>query len=97
MLAIDESTLSMKLEPMERDFDQSLVPRAKAGEDWAYAELCSRHSIMALRVVNRIMRNSEDSEDVLQDVRLKAFVHPSGFDGRARFPHGSSALPSILP
>ena len=85
MLVRDECTSSIKLEPMEPDSDQTLVTLAKAGEAWAYAELCSRHSIMALRVVNRIMRNSEDSEDVLQDARLKAFVHLASFDGRAKF------------
>ena len=65
--------------------DEALVDKAKAGDGTAYAELCHRHSSMAMRVINRIVRNNEDTEDVLQEATLKAYVHLGGFDGRAKF------------
>jgi RNA polymerase sigma-70 factor (ECF subfamily) len=65
--------------------DIALVSLAKAGEQAAYVELIQRHSKMAMRMIMRILRNNEDSEDVLQDSILKAYVHLQGFDGRSKF------------
>lgn len=65
--------------------DDVLVALAKAGEHSAYVELCRRHSQMAMRMINRIVRNREDSEDALQESILKAYIHLDGFDGRSKF------------
>jgi RNA polymerase sigma-70 factor (ECF subfamily) len=65
--------------------DIALVSLAKAGEQAAYVELIQRHSKMVMRMIMRILRNNEDSEDVLQDSILKAYVHLHGFDGRSKF------------
>lgn len=65
--------------------DIELVDLAKAGRQDAYVELCNRHRKLAFMVVHRIMKNREDSEDVLQDSILKAYIHLNGFDGRAKF------------
>ncbi len=65
--------------------DEVLVDRAKVGDGTAFVELCRRHSSMAMRMINRIIRNDEDTEDVLQEATLKAYLHLNGFDGRAKF------------
>jgi RNA polymerase sigma-70 factor (ECF subfamily) len=65
--------------------DENLVERAKGGDGSAYAELCRRHSVMATRIIHRIVRNNEDTEDILQEAILKGYLHLEGFDGRAKF------------
>jgi RNA polymerase sigma-70 factor, ECF subfamily len=65
--------------------DESLVVRAQNGECWAYTELCRRHRVLVSSIVQRITKNSHDTEDVLQDCWMKAFVHIKTFDGRSSF------------
>jgi len=65
--------------------EAELVDAAKLGEHPAYAELCRRHSHVALCMIQRITRNREDSEDVLQETLLRAFLHLDKFDGRSTF------------
>ena len=65
--------------------DECLVVLAKDGVDDAYAELSRRHHQMVFRLVNRITRNDQDSEDVVQESLLKAFVHLESFNGRSKF------------
>jgi DNA-directed RNA polymerase specialized sigma24 family protein len=62
--------------------EESLVTSAKAGVHFAYAELCRRHSIRTLHVVQRITRNKEDA---LQESLLKAFTHLNTFDEKSKF------------
>jgi RNA polymerase sigma factor (sigma-70 family) len=50
-----------------------------------YAELCRRHSIKTLHVVQRITRNKEDAEDALQESLLKAFMHLNALDQKSKF------------
>jgi RNA polymerase sigma-70 factor, ECF subfamily len=65
--------------------DESLVEIAQNGGHWAYVELCGRHRKLMLRTVQRITKNSHDTEDVLQDAWMRGFVHIRTFDGRAAF------------
>jgi RNA polymerase sigma factor (sigma-70 family) len=65
--------------------DNSLVTAAQAGTHQAYVELCLRHREMVFRTVQRIVRNREDVEDVLQDSWMRGFTHIRGFDGRSAF------------
>jgi RNA polymerase sigma-70 factor, ECF subfamily len=65
--------------------DESLVVMAQNGGHWAYAELCRRHRVLVSSIVQRITKNSYDTEDVLQDCLMKAFVHIKTFDGRSSF------------
>jgi len=68
-------------EPLEKN----LVKAAKSGQSSAFATLCQRHAAQLLRATHRITRNREDSEDVVQDALLRAFVHLNDFDGRSSF------------
>jgi RNA polymerase sigma-70 factor, ECF subfamily len=65
--------------------DESLVKIAQNGGHWAYVELCGRYRELMFRIVQRITKNSHDTEDVLQDAWIRGFVHIRTFDGRAAF------------
>lgn len=62
-----------------------LVSEAKSGNREAFAELCRRYGAMLERRIFRIVRNREDSEDVLQETFLSAFLHLQSFRGTCRF------------
>jgi RNA polymerase sigma-70 factor, ECF subfamily len=65
--------------------DESLVETAQNGGHWAYVELCRRYRELMFCVVQRITKNSHDTEDILQDAWMRGFVHIRTFDGRAAF------------
>jgi len=60
-----------------------LLASAKVGHTEAFDELRKRHAKQIFRVVHRITRNREDSEDAVQESFLRAFIHLEGFDGRS--------------
>jgi len=65
--------------------DESLVETAQNGGHWAYVELCGRYRKSIFCIVQRITKNSHDTEDVLQDAWMRGFLHIRTFDGRAAF------------
>jgi RNA polymerase sigma-70 factor, ECF subfamily len=65
--------------------DEVLVAAAKLGDHSAFAKLWTRHSHTAFKVACRMMGNRDDVEDVIQDARMKAYVHLNTFDGRSKF------------
>jgi RNA polymerase sigma-70 factor, ECF subfamily len=64
--------------------DEALVERALAGDLASFEELVERHRDVVLRVTRRIVGPS-DSEDVTQDVFLRAFHRLRQFRGEAPF------------
>jgi RNA polymerase sigma-70 factor (ECF subfamily) len=69
------------LERAERD----LVERARGGDAGAFQELMDSHLSRVWRVVWRILRHREDTEDVVQEVFLAAHGALETFRGEARF------------
>jgi len=65
--------------------DATLIRSAIQGDSDAYQELCQRHSKQVFRTVMRILHNTEDAEDVLQESLLKAFVNLSFFKQTSAF------------
>jgi len=65
--------------------DEVLVGAAKLGDRPAFGELWERHSYKAFQAAYRITKNRDDAEDSVQDAWMKAYVHLTTFDGRARF------------
>lgn len=65
--------------------NEYLLSSAKRGEHPAFIELSGRCTPMLLRVLTRIVKNKEDTEDALQETLMKAFSHLKTFDGRASF------------
>ncbi len=86
---MDPTTLSNEnihiLYSFEDMDDERLVLAAQSGEDVAFSELRRRHADRILRSTYRIMKNWEDSEDVLQESFLKAYIHLREFEGRSSF------------
>jgi RNA polymerase sigma factor (sigma-70 family) len=62
-----------------------LVAAAQAGEEWAFVELCKRHSKRVFNTIYSVTKNREDAEDALQDSMLRAYLHLDQFDGRSSF------------
>ena len=66
-------------------YDNDLLRRARAGEREAFDTLARRHSERILAISLRILRNSADAEDNLQNVLCKAFVNLWQFKETALF------------
>jgi len=50
--------------------EAQVVKKAKAGDQWAIAEIVEQHSRRIYNLALRIMQNEEDAEDVLQETFL---------------------------
>jgi len=68
-----------------RETDASLVAAAKSGESEAFNELIRRYQHRVLRVAQRITKNQEDAEDVMQESFQKAYLHLQDFQEKSRF------------
>ncbi len=65
--------------------DAVLVAVAKKGSLPAFEVLIKRHERRMLRLAERVTRNREDAQDVVQKSFQKAFVHLHRFEERASF------------
>lgn len=62
-----------------------LLAAARKGDRGAFAGLVMPHENRILHIAQRITRNHEDAEDVVQISMLQAFRHLDGFQGNSRF------------
>lgn len=65
--------------------DGALVDRAKSGAVEAFSELVSRHYRAVAGFARRFFRRTEDREDFVQEVFLRAYKSLPGYSGRGRF------------
>ena len=65
--------------------DTTLVAAAKSGNTCAFDVLVKRHTRKFLRIAQRVTRNREDAQDVVQKSFQKAFVHVRKFEERSSF------------
>jgi RNA polymerase sigma-70 factor, ECF subfamily len=65
--------------------DTELVERILGGEDDLFRHLVDRHSRSLFRAAYRIVGNSADADDVVQETFLRAYRSLSRFDARASF------------
>lgn len=65
--------------------DAQLLVVARSGHSVAFGELFNRYKRRIFHLAQRIMRNHEDAEDVVQEAFQQAFVHLQDFEGSARF------------
>jgi RNA polymerase sigma-70 factor (ECF subfamily) len=65
--------------------DTQLVSAAKSGDHGAFVELCRRHTPSLKRKIWQILRNREDSDDILQETVLRAYKHLAAFQARCAF------------
>ena len=68
-----------------KEADAVLVTAAKAGKSEAFDELIRRYQHRVLRLANRITKNYEDAEDVVQESFHKAYLHIHDFQEKSRF------------
>jgi len=70
---------------MDKINDQYYIQKVKAGEADAYRFLVERHKTIVYNIVLQITRNKEDTEEVAQDVFLKAYQSLNSFKGDSKF------------
>ena len=70
--------------------DPILIEAAIGGDEHAFAELVARHQAAVWNTVHRILGNSAESEDAVQEVFLRAMVALPRFD--RRYPFGPWVL-----
>ena len=65
--------------------DATLVAGAKTGDARAFELLVQRHEGKIFSLAQRMTRNREDAEDVVQQSFQKAFIHLKKFEGESLF------------
>jgi RNA polymerase sigma-70 factor (ECF subfamily) len=70
---------------MEKNSDAALVTATKRGDVHAFEQLVARHERKAVAMAQRITRNREDAEDIVQESFHKAFRHLNTFEEKSRF------------
>jgi RNA polymerase sigma-70 factor (ECF subfamily) len=69
----------------ERDDDHALVKAAMSGDTVAFDSLVVRYRQLVLSFARRLMRNSDQADDVAQQTFMKAFAKLSTFQFRSSF------------
>jgi len=83
---VDSGTFKVENQlPFVTNQEADLLLSAIAGETEAFENLVMPHRESIFRIVQRILRNREDAEDVVQAAFLHALRNLSSFQGRARF------------
>lgn len=65
--------------------DEELAQNVQAGESRAFAVLVERYEAKILRYARKFLFNNEDSEDIVQEVFIKAYTNIQSFDVSKRF------------
>ncbi len=66
--------------------DSALIESTLKGDEWAFAELVRRYQAAVWGTVHRILGNSSENEDAVQEVFLRAFTALRKFD--LKYPFG---------
>jgi len=69
----------------ETKWEEALVRASRDGNDQAIEALFRRYQRQLLGTARRILGNTEDAEDALQDGLLSAFRNVARFEGRSKF------------
>lgn len=65
--------------------DTDLIERFQKGCQLSFNEVVRRYETKAYNLAMRLTRNSEDAEEVLQDVFVTVYRKVEGFEGKAKF------------
>src|ERR1700720_4602135 len=86
MSAIEETNATSSfVDRLIAEEDALLVAAAKARDTRAFELLVERHERKIFSMAQRITRNREDAEDVVQQSFQKAFMHLKKFEGKSLF------------
>ena len=69
----------------DREGDQLLVQRAQAGEREAFNQLVAKYQRRLMRLLTRLLNDSAEAEDVVQETFIKAYRALRHFRGDAAF------------
>jgi len=69
----------------EQEEEAIIIAEALAGSQKAYAHLVERHRQPLFHVINRIVRNSDASNDLVQETFMKAFASLASYRSEFRF------------
>lgn len=64
----------------DTDTDESLLERARAGDEDAFLSIYTRHRVAMYRFACRLLGDASAAEDVTHDCFLSLFKHPERFD-----------------
>ena len=64
--------------------EQDIINRCTRGDEHAFAELVDCHKVMVFNIVDRMVPNSDVTEDLAQDVFLRVYRGLPSFQGRAK-------------
>jgi RNA polymerase sigma-70 factor, ECF subfamily len=70
---------------VETKWEEALVRASRGGNDQAIETLFRRYRGQLLGTARRILGNTEDAEDALQDGLLSAYRNVARFEGRSKF------------
>lgn len=70
---------------VERDADQELVRRAKAGDYSAFETLFLRHRQLVYRFAYQMAPRQDDAEDIVQEVFVRAYQNLGRYRDEAKF------------
>ncbi len=70
---------------MKNKHVNELVARAKRGDQAAFTELVNLYSERIYNLALRILKNSDDAADVLQETFVTVYEKINSFDGRSNF------------
>jgi RNA polymerase sigma-70 factor (ECF subfamily) len=69
----------------DREGDQLLVERARAGDREAFNQLVAKYQRRLMRLLTRLLNDSAEAEDVVQETFIKAYRALRHFRGDAAF------------
>ena len=70
---------------MKQPNDQIYIEKVRSGDVSAFSYLVEKYKDMAYTVALKIVRNTEDAEEVAQDSFVKAFQQINTFQGKSKF------------
>ena len=76
--------MRQKMRMMQQN-DLYYIDKVLNGDQAAYAVLIERYKNMVFTIVNKILYNREDSEEIAQDVFIKAYQSLKSFKREAKF------------
>jgi RNA polymerase sigma-70 factor (ECF subfamily) len=79
------NTTSSSADRLVAGEEAALVAGAKTGDAHSFELLIKRHELKIFSLAQRMTRNREDAEDVVQQSFQKAFIHLQKFEGESLF------------
>jgi len=65
--------------------ENSLIAKALSGNQAAYTSLMERHQVAIFHIINRIVRNDEAANDLVQETFMKAFASLATYRSEYKF------------